>query len=424
MNKYLISFLLVFVGTNVYGGYFNRYYSTSGSVLEISNFDYIDFDDIRSTSDDEYRISKSSIYIQNFSDWQNWEANITLETEVSLYINNIDISYNGEKIANISDVDGVDIIVKDPMYRADRQNSEDVFLKLVRETDYTKIFRDSRGTFLENIRLNHPDDKTLLAMDNADNMYAINSIMNSSYHFNPLVLMNPIKTINRAVLIDFLSETNSGVGADIDYVLSDKMDDYAGHIYIADKYEDLYFKIGVNLNRFSYSDNFNEFDGFSYGLDVLARQYFNDFWLDGLVGVNRTNFNADYIYIDSDNIHNPKGISEYTRLSVGYDYKHVSDFVISPFVGFLFQNTKVLGVSDNEVNLHTGLNGKYSIIMDGIKYEYGVTVATDEKADFNVGANIGFLSVLDGAGAHVRINVFKNELGVNYKLSINTKVQF
>ena len=430
MNKYLISLLLIFVEVNAFAEVlFVPASSGSGSVLDVYDNDYIDFDKIRSVSADEYQIKTSSIYIQKFSDWQNWVANVNMGTEVSLYVSDIDFSNNGEKLKHVLASDVLDVTLKDTanLYNISFDSptySEDVFLKLVRETDYTKIFRDSRGTFLENIRLNHPDDKTLSAMDNAGNMYAINFIMNSSYHFNPLVLMNPIKTINRAVLTDFLSGVNSAVDADVDYILSDKINDYGGHLYIADKYEDLFFKIGVNLNHFSYGDNFNEFDGFAYGLDVRARQYLNEFWLDGLVGVNRASFNADYIYTDSDSVNNPKGMSEYMRLSVGYDYKKISDFVISPFVGFMFQNIKVLGVSDNEMNLHTGLSGKYSIIMDGIKYEYGATVATDENADFNVGANIGFLSVLDGAGAHVGISAFKNEFGVNYKLSINAKVQF
>jgi hypothetical protein len=143
-----------------------------------------------------------------------------------------------------------------------------------------------------------------------------------------------------------------------------------------------------------------------------------------LIGVNRTNFNADNIYLNSGNENDPKGMSEYFRLSIGYDYKQLSGFVISPFVGFMFQNMKVLEVSDKETNLHTGLSGKYGIVMDGIKYEYSATAATDEKANFNVGAKVGFVSVVDGAGACAGIDAFKNEFGVNYKLPINAKVQF
>ena len=289
---------------------------------------------------------------------------------------------------------------------------------------FKKVFKDTRGTFLENIRLNHPDDKMLSAMDNALTMSEINSVMDSAYHFNPIILMNPIKTLNRAVLIDLLSEVNSGVGADVDYMFSDKINNYGGHLYVANRYKDLFFKIGLNLNRFSYSDNFNDFDGMAYGMNLRAKQYIDSFWLDGIFGINRANFNADNIYVNGNITNNPKGLSEYARFSVGYDYKEFDGFVISPFVGVLFQNTSISGFSDRDVNLHTGLQGKYDFVMDGMKYEYAASVATDEKANWNIEIKIGYMSVVDNAGAYVGITAFRDEFSINYKLSVNGKLYF
>ena len=426
MNKYLISFLVVFIITDACADVSTQIWGTQ-TVALVYNNDYIDLQEIQNISADKYKFDNSVVYINNLSDWQNWIADVEFLTNVSLRIKNLGMSNNGEKLEHVSSSDVVNVSVRDAdnLYTVDfTAMGGDLFLNLARETDYTKIFRDSRGAFLENIRLNHPNDKMLLAMDKAATMQELNSVMNSSYHFNQKILMNPIKTLNRAVLIDSSSKIKTGIGADIDYIMSDKIDVYGGHIYVAERYEDLYFKIGVNLNRFSYSDDLNEFDGFVYGLDVCGRQYFDNFWLDGLIGANRTNFNADDVYVNNGNTNNPKGISEYMRLSAGYDYTQISDFVISPFVGLLFQNVKVLGISDKDTNLYAGLNGKYSVIMDGIKYEYGAVIGSDEKADFNIGANVGFLSVVDGAGAHIEINAFQNEFGINYKFSINAKVQF
>ena len=127
-------------------------------------------------------------------------------------------------------------------------------------------------------------------------------------------------------------------------------------------------------------------------MDVRAKQYVDSFWLDGMFGVNHTSFNADNIYVNGDITNNPKGLSEYARLSIGYDYKDFDDFVVSPFVGVLFQNTSVSGFSDRDMNLHTGLQGKYDFVMDGTRYEYVASIATDEKANWNIETKIGFTS--------------------------------
>lgn len=426
MNKYLIFLLFVFFGFNAFALVPVQDMGTYTKAV-IYDRDNINFTEIRDTVAYRYEFANSVVFIDDFSDWQNWVANVDFGSNVSLRIKNLGMLNNGEKLEHVPASDEVNVSVKDAdnLYTVNfSHNSGNLFLKLTRENDYTKIFRDSRGTFLGSLRTNNPNDKMLMAMDSAGSMYELNSVMNSSYHFNPLILMNPIKTINRAVLLNFLSKSREGVGADIDYVLSDKISDYAGHLYFANHYNDLYFTIGLNLNSFSYKDNVNEFTGLAYGIDARAKQYLNDFWLDGILGINRATFNADYIYSDGGATSNPTGVSEYARFSLGYDIKHVSDFVLSPFVGLLFQKSEILGMSDLDVFLHTGLNAEYEFVMDGIKYRYGASVGANDEANWNIGINIGFLSVVDDAGAHFGIDMFQDDFGTNYKFSINANVRF
>ncbi|MBR5355090.1 MAG: autotransporter domain-containing protein [Alphaproteobacteria bacterium] len=426
MNKYLISFLFVSACFNVYALVPVEDMGTYTKAT-IYNYDYINFTEIKNTVANEYWFDNSVVFIEDFSDWQNWVANVHFGTNVYFRIKNLGMSNNGEKLENVPASDEVNVSVGDAdnLYTVSFTHaSGNLFLNLTRETDYTKIFRDSRGTFLENLRINHPNDKMLSAMDRAGSMSEINSAMNSSYHFNPIILTTPIKTLNRAALLNFLSEFRTGIGADVDYITSDKTNNYGGHLYFADKYKDLYFKIGLNLNRFSYKDNANEFTGMAYGIDVRARQYLDNFWMDGIFGISRINFDADYIYSNGGTSNNPTGMSEYTRFSLGYDVKHVSDFVLSPFIGMMLQKSDVMGMSDSDINLHTGLNAKYDFIMDGIKYEYGANLATDDEAHFNLGINVGFLSVVDNAGAHFGIDMFQDDFGTNYKFSVNANLRF
>ena len=426
MNKYLIFLLFVFFGFNANALVPIQDMGTYTKAV-VYNRDNINFTEIKDTVADEYWFDNSVVFIDDFSDWQNWIADVHFKTNVSLRIKNLSMSNNREKLEHVPASDEVNVSVKDAdnLYTVNFTHaSGDLFLNLTRETDYTKIFRDSRGTFLKDLRLNQPNDKMLSAMDSAGSMQEVSSVMNASYHFNPMILMNPIKTINRATLLNFLSETHKGIGVDIDYILSDKMNDYTGHLYFVDKYNDLLFKIGIDLNQFLYKDAINEFTGLAYGINIQAKQYLDKFWIDGILGVNRATFKADYIYLNGDISNNPSGMSEYARFSLGYDIVRASDFVLSPYVGMMFQKSDILGMSDSDINLHTGLNAKYAFVMDGIKYEYGASVATDEKANWNLGIKVGFLSVVDNAGAHFRIDMFQDDFGTNYKLSINANVKF
>lgn len=427
MNKFLVSFVLASVVSVARAGI-----TVDGATVYVQNCDNVDFNVIKNTPGNTYNIANSGVVINDLADWQNWgAANVTFGPNVSLYIKNLDDSYNGEQLRHVVSTDVINIVQKDNynLYKITRYSppfSNAVFLKLVRETDYEKVFgaNDARGSFIENIRASHPDDKMLPALDMATNQSQIESAMNSSYHFNPIILMNPIKTLNRIRTIEmFGDESDFAVGANGDFIWSDKTTSYGGHAFIGNKFNNLYFKFTLNFNSFSYGDDFNDFSGMFYGMDVRAKYYLDELWFDGVLGLGQTSFNAENVYDNGDIKHNPKGASEYGRISVGYDMK-IEDVTVAPFVGALFQKNEVVGFDDTQTNLHAGLMAKYGFAIDGIKYVYGAKLGIDDKTNLNAGANIGFVSVVDGAGANLNFDVFQEDIATSYKLSVNAKINF
>ena len=92
------------------------------------------------------------------------------------------------------------------------------------------------------------------------------------------MLMRPIKVINNFSMFNQLENNDDlGFGAHASYIMSDTTNNFGGRIYVGNKIEDLYLNIGFNFNSFSYEDNINDFSGRSYGLDIRAKQSFNDF---------------------------------------------------------------------------------------------------------------------------------------------------
>ena len=135
-------------------------------------------------------------------------------------------------------------------------------------------------------------------------------------------------------------------------------------------------------------------------------------------------FKVDNIYNEGNVLNNPKGVSKYGRFGIGYDYTEIQNFVISPFIEMSLERYDIIDVVDTDINLYAGTTCKYSFITDGIKYEYGATISMDEKANWNTGINIGFVSIADRAGAFIKVDAFKYDFDINYKLSVNAKIEF
>ena len=63
-----------------------------------------------------------------------------------------------------------------------------------------------------------------------------------------------------------------------------------------------------------------------------------------------------------------------------------------------YQHYGVTDVSDKGLDVHGGIDVKYSFDIDGIKYEYLLTGALMTHGDFYSGIKVGFWSVADEAG--------------------------
>lgn len=397
--------------------------------IEVIGYNGLNFSDIKNTGSRELFLNNATIEIDNLSEWQNWNADVTFYGSSCLRIDNIDVEGEVIEVNNISNSENVriDLSNVDNLHKASwKKTPNGIVLYVVRESSYDKIFDDGRGAMLNEIRLLNPGDKTLIALDNAHGMNEINSIMNNSYHFNPRVLMKPMKTVNNFILMDdMVSDKNDyGAGVKFFYVMSDKIDNYGGSLYAGHNYNDFYFKAGFNFNRFSFSDNLNDFDANVYGADIRAKYYMEKLWFDGKLGFNLYSFDADKIYSGNEITSDPMGKSWFSRLVVGYDYDWFDGMVLSPFAGMLFQKSSVLNVSESVTNPFVGGGAKYSFVTDGIKYEYVANVSIDNKAQINFETKIGFWSVTDDAGASIGFDVFKDEFDMNYKFSATAKMLF
>ena len=399
--------------------------------LDGTDFDFNNLDNISAQS---FLITDSSIVMDNFSDWQMCNETIELAGNVKLIINNPDSVQSGQVINYTQRGTQIFVQIKnlDKMYKPElKVEGGGIVLNIVRETDYNLIFdgvdavETKKNTALEIIRDNHPNDKLLKALDGAKNYEEIKRLENLSYRFNHGILLRPIKMMTKFSLFDLIkSENDYGIGIVPYYIMSDNMDSVGGRLFVGYKNENLYFYAGINLNKFDYGDELNDFSGWVYGLDVQSKQTFDKFWLSEILGFSLAKFKADYISTDGKLKANPVASSWRGDLSAGYDFNMNENIILSPIVGFAYQPYKTADVSETDSYLHFGGDAKYFFVVEGIKYEYAVSAAYTTSGDLWANFKIGFASVVDEVDVALNTGVLKDDFDYHYKISLNTKVLF
>lgn len=409
--------------------------------IEIDNIGNLNFDDIKNMDATSFRIKNTSILVNDFNDWQNWNQNITLEGALTLIINDYETITDGDVVNNVTAGNHVSVHVNnlDSLHKIQlSQNGQDIVLHVVRETDYDKVTavdndtdnndngdNTDTGHVLKQIRNTHPNDKLLQAIDSADTNENIVQIKNKSSRFNHGLLLKPLEVIDNLAMSDIVkNETDFGMGFRPFYVMSDDVKVFGGRVYFGHNYKDLYFNAGMNFNRFDYKDDLNDFYGYVYGTDINIKKYFNNLWVNGITGLNLVKYHTDYVSKDNEIKNNPVGLSWYADIDMGYDFSVVDNISIAPFVGTGYQYRRVADVSYSDLYLRSGAIAKYAFTTDGIKYEYsfGGGINTDNVVFTN--AKVGFWSDMDKAGIDCGLGILKDDAGYYYQISLSAKMLF
>ncbi len=388
-----------------------------------------DINAIQNSGADKFIFNNSSVVIDDFAKWRDWNADVLLNGVNTLYVSNSYTVNSGEVVAHVTDISTINVILTDVdnLHKALVESRYDgkAVLYIVRETDYSKIFHDKRGVLLQELRLNNPNDKLFSVMDAANNMGELQNAMNLSYRFNHDILMRPIRVINNFNMTNmFMGGKEVAVGIIPEYIFGNNTSAAGLNLFAKNSFNGFNFSIGTNINKIHYTDDINDFGGMILGLNFGVRKDIDNFWINTMFGGNIAKFKADYVYADDDIKNNPTGGSLYGALDVGYDYTIFDNLILSPFVGGVFQKLSVLDYDDVDMNLRFGGSVTYNFVIENIKYEYGATVGTMSSGDIFGKLKIGFLSLVDMAGADVVFDMFDDEFGTNYRASINAKIIF
>ncbi|MBR1379989.1 MAG: hypothetical protein IJ560_00155 [Alphaproteobacteria bacterium] len=302
-----------------------------------------------------------------------------------------------------------------------------LFVRQVRETDYTKILDANLGQFLNTIRTKNPDDKLLRALDAADSIDEISHIMTRSARINPELMMRPIETFNYMIISDIASRADMPDGAlRTMYVFSDDFDIYAANINIGTHVTDSVYAAGfASVGKMNWSDDINDFDALM--LTIGMRANYNINYTDiihGVFGITYADFRSDDVFDGTTPISAPNGNSIFGALDFEHRFYFADRFFIAPMIGAMSTRSEIMNNTDFDSVLRGGINVGYGCSGFGMAYGYGMRIYIETPGTIGAEAKVSIWSPLDAAGGDLSFMILDSDEYTSYKLSIGAHFMF
>ncbi len=351
--------------------------------------------------------------------------NIEIGGDVVLRANDFSRFYDVPFLENASGVGTVRLYggAGDPLF-ADVVRFEDnkLYFGRVRETDYVKIFNDGCGAFLNDLRINNPNDSLLGAMDRADNMDALRHIMMRSVRFNPGVLQDVIGVVNSVNMMGYIFDTAAGANV----IIADDFNSYGAKFSVHENLTDnISGAVSLRIGNIEYENWLDKFDGNYFGGDISFGWDLSDkIWLRAIGGLTYGIFDTGRVFYDNKVMNSPDVLAGFLYADFGYDFDLFDMLKLRLWGGVENNFYVVSGVDYYDSALHGGMSVGWSVDMMGIRYDYSAGMDTNTDSKIGVFGRIGFWSDMDAIGGDATAGVMHVFDMLAYKVALNMRWMF
>ena len=374
----------------------------------------------------KYTFSNASIRMNNITTINN----VALKQDVFVYIDNIQASdvilFNG-----VSGTGGLYVIPgnQDDLHSVDTYLlNGNIYLRVIRSTDYARILNNNTGIFLNSLRQVAPDDALLAQLDAAETLDDFNRIMSKSVKLHPVNMMKSIKTMYSHKMLETMHIAHDdGLGIKPMVIFSDDMFAIGGEPYVnVNVLDNLHLKIHANISNLKYSDDINSYSAMSYGVgaDAVYDLSVNNY-VRAYGGFNLSTFDAGLVFDGNGATEKPNGFSGYVIGEFGHRFNFNDKYYISPFVMIGGDYATILNSDD--VDYYAGVGGDigFNFEIDGFRYDYATRGMVRSDGGLGIDINASIWSLADSAGGGLRGGVFYvDELGVSYHIGLDAKFNF
>ncbi|MDR1696893.1 MAG: autotransporter domain-containing protein [Rickettsiales bacterium] len=346
---------------------------------------------------------------------------LTLKGTITLYVDDVYVLRDRLLFDNV-DADANIAIRGDnsnPLYVASAELIErQIYLRLLRKTDYYEILGNNAGRFLNALRAARPTDKTMAALDGAETMPELNNIMSRSAALNPIKLMRPIQVFER-----FAGGSDSGkLGAE--YIVGNGFDIRGVSAGASTDFDDLNFAFSIYSGDVSGADEINDFDGSFYGAKISASYNIKTLYVHSAVAYTISEF-SDIMVFDGENAtHNPRGKSYSMAMDVGANFYIDDEIYLRPFGGAGFNRAAILHQSENDSFARIGAVAGMKSDVLGIVNDVNMFGFMQTNNVLIGGIRADFWSVADNAGGGLSYAIMRDDIGISHKFAAEFRFKF
>ena len=332
-------------------------------------------------------------------------------------------------LTNINNGDGTVVTVDgvDKFYIASGYiENQALYVQLSRRTDYSVVMENEMGNWLDELRVENPNDKLLGALDGAWTRSEMNGMLAQSVRTNPIKLMEPARIMNSFMLGESFHDLDFGIVAEPFYIYSGDFSILGGGVSVSGNVtKNLTAKFGGYVGKIDYDNYLDSFDGMVYGANVGAVYKDTDFYARAVGTFASAGFRDITVFDGTRGAQNPNGISGAAVVDGGVVFNVFGGFDVVPFVGARFDYAHVLNSSDTDTNLRFGLNVDKDTVVDGNKYAFGLHTFAQTNGEIYAGIYTDMMSVVDGVGGRLDLGLLHDDdFGMSYRIKFDVKFDF
>ena len=316
----------------------------------------------------------------------------------------------------------------DPMYEItiNEHLLPDVYVRLVRRTDYVNIMPDyNLGNYLDNLRDINPDDKLFAALDNARTRPELNKILSRSGRVNPIKLMDAPRSINTFLDSMAIDDIRFGFVARPFYIYSGDYSFVGGAGNVSGKIaKDTIGTFGFVAGSLKYSGDYDKYSGTMFGGNLGGRYMDKDFYLRAFGAMSYVKFNDINAFDGVRMVRDASGINGVGTFDAGLVYAIGEELKMIPFVGARVDYASVINNANTDIAARAGLNLNVDTNTDGNWYKFGARILGQSDGAFYFGIGTDMLSTADGVGGGASIGILYDDMGLSYKAELNIKFEF
>ena len=143
-----------------------------------------------------------------------------------------------------------------------RPYGDSLYVDMIRQTNYGIVFENDLGDWLDDLRIENPDDKLLGALDAARTRAGLRDVLSRSMRTNLIKLMDPVRSFNTFVLGEHIHDLAFGIVAEPFYIYSSDFSVLGGGAGVSGRVaKNLVAKFGAYAGKMDYDGDLDSFSG-------------------------------------------------------------------------------------------------------------------------------------------------------------------